>query len=128
MSHNTNYKEVAVTTVTRDLREFDTTTENIYESIAIISKRANQIAAELKEELSGKLSEFSAPAMDTLDEIFENDEQIALSKQYERIPKPTLIAVQEFLDGKVYHRFMTEDEIAKAAALAAAPPVRYNRY
>ena len=102
MSHNTNYKEVSSTTITRDLRKFDPKTENIYESIAIISKRANQIAHELKEELEVKLNEFVQPNVDSLEEIFENEEQIALSKYYERIPKPTLIATQEFLDGKVY--------------------------
>src|ERR1039457_4025760 len=102
MSHNTNYKDVATTTVTRDLRKFDPKTENIYESIAVISKRANQIANELREELKVKLDEFVPPPVDTLDEIFEDPEQIALSKYYERLPKPTLIATQEFLDGKVY--------------------------
>jgi DNA-directed RNA polymerase subunit K/omega len=91
------------TTATRDLRELDAKTENIYESIAIISKRANQIGAEIKEELTNKLAEFASNT-DNLEEIFENREQIEISKFYERLPKPSLIAIQEFLDDKIYHR------------------------
>lgn len=92
-----------LTTVTRDLRNFDSKTGNLYESIAVISKRANQISAELKEELTNKLAEF-ASSTDNLEEIFENREQIEISKFYERLPKPSLIAVQEFLDNKIYFR------------------------
>ncbi len=91
------------TTVTRDLRQLDLTTGNIYESVAIVSKRANQISAELKEELTGKLNEF-ATHTDNLEEVFENREQIEISKFYERLPKPVNVALQEFFDGKVYHR------------------------
>jgi len=91
------------TTVTRDLRKMDTETGNVYESVAIISKRANQISAELKEELTGKLNEFASHT-DNLEEVFENREQIEISKFYERLPKPVNIAIQEFTDGKVYHR------------------------
>jgi DNA-directed RNA polymerase subunit K/omega len=91
------------TTVTRDLRQLDTQTGNIYESVAIVSKRANQISAELKEELTGKLNEF-ATHTDNLEEVFENREQIEISKYYERLPKPVNVALQEFLDGKVYFR------------------------
>ena len=91
------------TTVTRDLRKLDETTGNIYESVAIVSKRANQISAELKEELTGKLNEF-ATHTDNLEEVFENREQIEISKYYERLPKPVNVALQEFFDGKVYHR------------------------
>jgi DNA-directed RNA polymerase subunit K/omega len=91
------------TTVTRDLRKMDTETGNVYESVAIISKRANQISAELKEELTGKLNEFASHT-DNLEEVFENREQIESSKFYERLPKPVNIAIQEFTDGKVYHR------------------------
>ncbi|MEI6815516.1 MAG: DNA-directed RNA polymerase subunit omega [Bacteroidota bacterium] len=109
MSHNTNYKAIASTTVTRDLREFDPKTENIYQSVAIISKRANQIAAEIKEELSSKLEEFSTGG-DNLEEVFDNPEQVELSKHYERLPKPTLIAIHEFLDGKVYSRIPGKDQ------------------
>jgi DNA-directed RNA polymerase subunit K/omega len=92
-----------LTTVTRDVRSLDKDTENIYESIVIVSKRANQISAALKEELNAKLSEF-ASSNDNLEEIFENREQIEISKHYEKLPKPTLLATQEFLEGKVYHR------------------------
>lgn len=98
-----SYKNAATTTVTRDLVKYEKGTGNIYESLVIISKRANHIASELKEELQGKLSEF-ASATDNLEEVFENREQIEISKFYERLPKPTLIALQEYLDGKIYHR------------------------
>ncbi|MBC7653573.1 MAG: DNA-directed RNA polymerase subunit omega [Oligoflexus sp.] len=94
---------VSSTTVTRDLRELDITTDNIYESLVIISKRANQIAANMKEELHGKLAEF-ASSNDNLEEIFENREQIEISKYYERMPKASLVAIDEFTHGKVYHR------------------------
>lgn len=91
------------TTVTRDLRKLDGETGNVYESVAIISKRANQISAELKEELTGKLNEFASHT-DNLEEVFENREQIEISKFYERLPKPVNIAIQEFSEGRVYHR------------------------
>ena len=92
-----------LTTVTRDIRKFDGPTDNIYESVSIMSKRANQISVEMKEELSGKLQEFSSHS-DNLEEIFENREQIEISKFYEKLPKPSLIAVQEFLEDKIYYR------------------------
>ncbi len=105
-----DYKKTTadLTTTTRDLRDFDGKTGNIYESIAIISKRANQISAEIKEELTNKLAEF-ATSTDNLEEIFENREQIEISKFYERLPKPSLIAIQEFFDGKIYHRNPTTE-------------------
>ena len=84
-------------TVTRNVMELCNETGNIYESIAIIGKRANQISVEMKQELSKKLQEFSTTT-DTLDEIFEN------SRYYEKLPKPTLIATEEFVEGKVYFR------------------------
>ena len=90
-------------TVTRDIRRFDGPTGNIYESISIISKRANQISSEMKEELSAKLAEFASNS-DNLEEIFENREQIEISKFYEKLPKPHALAVQEWLEGKIYHR------------------------
>ena len=90
-------------TVTRNLMDLSRDTNNVYESVVIISKRANQIAAEMKEELSKKLVEFGSHT-DTLDEVFENEEQIQISRYYERLPKPTLIATQEFLEDKVYYR------------------------
>lgn len=100
-----NYKKVNAenTTITRDLRDIDAKTGNLYESLTIIAKRSNQIAAEMKEELSNKLSEFASTS-DNLEEIFENREQIEISKHYERLPKPVLIAVQEFMEDKIYHR------------------------
>lgn len=90
-------------TVTRDLVDFVSETGNIYESVSIIGKRSNQIAVEMKEELKQKLEEFSS-STDNLEEMFENREQIDISRYYERLPKPTLIASQEFAEGKVYFR------------------------
>lgn len=92
-----------LTTVTRDIRKFDGVTGNIYEAVSIMSKRANQISSEIKEELSAKLQEFSSHS-DNLEEIFENREQIEISKFYEKLPKPSLISVQEFLEDKIYYR------------------------
>jgi DNA-directed RNA polymerase subunit K/omega len=92
-----------MTTVTRNTNEFAQATGNIYEATSIISKRANQISLYLKEELNGKLSEFSS-ITDTLEEIFENREQIEIAKFYEKLPKPSLIAIEDFLNGKVYYR------------------------
>ncbi|HLG02071.1 MAG TPA: DNA-directed RNA polymerase subunit omega [Bacteroidia bacterium] len=92
-----------LTTVTRDVRSLDAPTGNIYETVAIMAKRANQISAELKEELTGKLNEF-ATHTDNLEEVFENREQIEISKFYERLPKPASIATQEFIENKVYYR------------------------
>lgn len=93
-------KNVPNNTVTRKLTDLDAPTGNIYESVTIIAKRANQIATELKQELNRKLSDFSSNT-DTLEETFENREQIEISKYYERIPKPAIIATEEFLDGEV---------------------------
>ena len=90
-------------TVTRNLNEVDKVTGNIYETVAIVSKRANQIGSELKEELNRKLEEF-ASYTDNLEEVFENREQIEISRFYERLPKPTLIAMQEFMDDQIYFR------------------------
>jgi DNA-directed RNA polymerase subunit K/omega len=100
-----NYKKTnaPLSTITRDLFDLDAETGNIYQSIATISKRANQISAEIKSELSTKLEEF-ASFTDNLEEIFENREQIEISKFYERLPKPSLIAIQEFMDNKIYFR------------------------
>jgi DNA-directed RNA polymerase subunit K/omega len=89
--------------VTRDIRKFDAPTGNIYEAVSIMSKRANQISSELKEELSGKLQEFSSHT-DNLEEVFENREQIEISKHYEKLPKPHALAVQEWEEGKIYYR------------------------
>lgn len=96
-------KKISNNTETRRLSEIDAQTGNIYESVAIISRRANQIASEMKQELSKKLSEFQT-TNDTLEETFENREQIEISRHYERLPKPSLQATEEFLDGEVYFR------------------------
>lgn len=90
-------------TVTRDLREFESINHNLYEAVVVISKRANQIASETKEELTSKLSEFVSMT-DNLEEIFENREQIEISKHYEHLPKPVSTSIREFLDNKVYFR------------------------
>lgn len=96
------------TTVTQDVLDLCEDTGNIYESVAIIAKRANQIGVDLKTELSKKLQEF-ASTNDSLDEIFENREQIEISRFYEKLPKPSLIATQEFRDGKIYYRNPAKD-------------------
>jgi DNA-directed RNA polymerase subunit K/omega len=92
------------TTVTRDVDQLEKITGNIYESLVIISKRANQISTEMKEELSQKLQEFASHT-DNLEEVFENREQIEISKHYEKLAKPVSIAIQEFLEGKTYYRY-----------------------
>jgi DNA-directed RNA polymerase subunit K/omega len=91
------------TTITRNLADFSEGTNNVYETVVIISKRANQIAIEMKDELKKKLEEFEE-ANETLEEKFENQEQIQISKFYERLPKPSLIATQEYLEGKIHWR------------------------
>ncbi|MDY5319133.1 MAG: DNA-directed RNA polymerase subunit omega [Candidatus Egerieousia sp.] len=96
-------KQVPTNTITRDLSEIAKETGNVYEATVIIAKRANQIASEVKQELSSKLEEFSSYA-DTLEETFENKEQIEISKHYEKLPKPTLIATDEFLNHEIYFR------------------------
>jgi len=102
-------------TVTRDMRKFEAGTDNTFETIAIIAKRANQIGADIKEELNSKLAEF-ATSSDNLEEIFENREQIEISKFYEAMPKPVSIAVEEYLKGKVYFRNPAKEEAAATAA------------
>ena len=97
-------------TVTRDIMNLCDETGNIYETIAIIGKRANQISADIKQELSKKLQEF-ASSTDNLDEVFENREQIEISRFYEKLPKPSLIATQEFIDGKIYYRNPVEETV-----------------
>lgn len=94
---------IPVSVITRDAEKISKPTGNVYKSIAVISKRARQVAANIKEELTNKLSEF-ATSSDSLEEVFENREQIEISKHYERMPKPTAIAVEEFLEGKVMFR------------------------
>lgn len=95
--------KIETTTITRNMSELNDPTENIYESVAIIAKRANQIAQEIKEELNSKIEEFATPS-DNLEEVFENREQIELAKYYENLPKPTLIATNEFLKDQIFSR------------------------
>jgi len=100
-----DYKKVKTetTAVTRKKEKFYAKTGNIYETVVVLSKRANQIGHVIKRELDQKIEEF-APASDTLEEVFENREQIEIARFYEGLPKPTLLAVSEFLNGEVYIR------------------------
>ena len=101
-----------LTTVTRDLNELGGNEDNIYQTVVIASKRANQISVELKLELNRKLEEF-ASYTDNLEEVFENPEQIEISKFFERLPKPSLISLQELTDDQIYFRINEEPEIEK---------------
>ncbi|MFV0346572.1 MAG: DNA-directed RNA polymerase subunit omega [Bacteroidales bacterium] len=96
------------TTVSRNVSDLERETGNIYETISILAKRADQISADMKEELIQKLQDF-ASATDNLEEVFENREQIEISKFYERLPKPVLIAFQEFMDNDIYFRNPAKD-------------------
>src|SRR5680860_702424 len=98
-----------INTTTIDKNLIDAPTNNIYEAISIVSKRATQINGEIKKELLEKLDEF-ATYNDSLDEIFENKEQIEVSKFYEKLPKPHALAVQEWLDNKIYYRDTNSQE------------------
>lgn len=100
-----DYKKVKTetTAVTRDKHRFYDQSGNIYKSVAVLSKRANQIGLEMKEELNRKIAEF-ATTTDNLEEVFENREQIEIAKFYEHLPKPTLIAIHEFLNEQIYFR------------------------
>ena len=89
--------------ITRKVRDFNQVTGNIYETVALLAKRADQVGLDIKAELNNKIEEFST-STDNLEEVFENREQIEIAKYYERLPKPTLIAIQEFLEGKIYYR------------------------
>ncbi len=111
--------DIPTAIVTRDVANLANETGNVYESVAIVSKRANQIAVKLKAELNEKLAEFATNA-DNLEEVFENREQIEVSKQYERLPKATAIAMEEFLAGELHYHTLTQEEEDAAAAAAAA--------
>jgi DNA-directed RNA polymerase subunit K/omega len=106
-----DYKKskASTTTLTRNLDNLEKDTGNIYESVMICSKRANQIGMEIKEELNRKLEEF-AYYTDNLEEVFENREQIEISKFYERMPKQTLIALDEFENEKIYVRKVDNED------------------
>ncbi len=90
-------------TVTRDMNQLSESVGNVYEMVRIIAKRSNQIATEMKRDLDKKLQDFSSSS-DTMEEVFENHEQIEISRFYEKMPKPTLEAIQEFEEGKIYYR------------------------
>lgn len=109
-----SYKKTSaeVTTVTRDIKRLEDHTGNIYESLSVISKRANQVQAKMKEELQHKLEEFASHT-DNLEEVFENREQIEISRYYERMPKPSAIAYQEWLDNQIYFRNPEENNPAE---------------
>lgn len=99
--------------ITRDVDKIAEQTGNVYKSVVIISKRARQIAINIKEELNNKLAEF-ATTVDNLEEVFENREQIEISKFYERLPKPTTSALEEFMEGKIMYRQRTEEPAPEA--------------
>jgi DNA-directed RNA polymerase subunit K/omega len=99
-----------LTTVTRNLNDLDGGTDNIYETVMVAAKRANQISVEMKLELNRKLEEF-ASYTDNLEEVFENPEQIEISKFFERLPKPSLISLQELTDDQIYFRINEAPEI-----------------
>ena len=101
-------KKVPTNTITRDLCDLAAPTGNIYETVVILSKRANQIAMAEKKELTKKLEDFKNDR-DTMEEVFENREQIEISKYYERQPKPALVAISEFENGEIYYRMAKED-------------------
>ena len=101
-------RQIFNNTETRNLAQLAKPTGNIYESVMIMAKRANQISASVKQELSHKLEEFSSYA-DTLEETFENKEQIEISKHYERLPKPTLVAIDEFRHNEIVYRTVSEN-------------------
>ncbi|MDR1883679.1 MAG: DNA-directed RNA polymerase subunit omega [Prevotella sp.] len=96
-------------TVTRDMMTLSEDTGNVYETVRIIAKRANQISVEMKQDLDKKLQEFASYS-DNLEEVFENREQIEISRYYEKLPKATLIASQEYTEGKLYYRNPNKDK------------------
>jgi hypothetical protein len=100
-----DYKTIKTdrTAESQNIIDFESGTENIYEAVAVLAKRANQIGLELKDELNQKVAEFQTTT-DSLEEVFENREQIEIARHYEQLPKPTLMAVWEFLNDKIYHR------------------------
>ncbi len=101
-------KKVPTNTITRDVRVLAEPTGNIYASVVVLYKRANQIALQEKKELNKKLEDFKNER-DTLEEVFENREQIEISKYYERQPKPGLVAIEEFEEGDLYYRMAQHD-------------------
>ena len=109
-----DYKKTTApkTTITRDMNELTEKVGNVYETVAILGKRSNQISTTMKKELDAKLQDFSIP-QDSADETFENLEQIEISKNYEQLPKSTLIATQELIDNQLIYRSSNRDDIWK---------------
>jgi len=107
-SINNKLTTTSASLVTRDMAEIAKKTSNVYESIFVIAQRAKQIAVKTKEELTNKLNDFSSP-IDNLEEVFENREQIEISKFYERMPKPTTLATEEFLEDKLAWKYADEN-------------------
>ena len=109
MNTKLNYQDAELSTTTIDKNKVDAKTDNIYEAISIVAKRSNQINSDLKKELIEKLEEF-ATHNESLEEVFENKEQIEVSKFYERLPKPQAIAMDEWLKDKIYYRHTNQDD------------------
>lgn len=105
---STKQTTAAKSTITRNVSDLDKETGNIYEAVAIMGKRANQISVQIKEELNAKLEEFAMNG-ENLEEVYENREQIEVSKHYERMPKPAALAIQEMMEGKTYFRRQEEE-------------------
>ena len=104
-------KKIPTNTITRDIKDLAAHTGNIYETVVILSKRANQIYLAEKKQLAKKLEDFRTDR-DTMDEVFENKEQIEISKYYEKLPKPDLVAISEFENGELSYRMAQEDSAA----------------
>jgi DNA-directed RNA polymerase subunit K/omega len=109
---STKHTPAAKTTITRNVADLDKETGNVYEAVAILGKRANQISVQIKEELHAKLEEFAVSG-ENLEEVYENREQIEVSKHYERMAKPAALAIQELVEGKIYFRRQEEQPAAK---------------
>ncbi|MBK6541436.1 MAG: DNA-directed RNA polymerase subunit omega [Flavobacteriales bacterium] len=118
---NAKHQSAAKSTITRDVNKLDKEIGNVYETVVVLSKRANQIAVTIKEELGAKLEEFASNG-ENLEEVYENREQIEISKHYERMPKPAAMAIQELIEGRIQFR-RAEDEPAAPAAPAAPATV-----
>lgn len=109
MKANLTDTNAEISTATYNRNKIDEPTDNIYEAISILAKRSNQISSEIKKELMDKIDEFST-YNENLDEVFENKEQIEVSRFYERLPKPHAIAIEEWQEGKIYHRQTDQDD------------------
>lgn len=106
-----DYRKIAASsnTETRDVMSLSEPVGNVYEMVRIISKRANQISIDMKQDLDSKLQEFASYS-DNLEEVFENHEQIEISRFYEKLPKPPLLAIEEWKEGEIYYRNPAKDK------------------